>query len=199
MLRAVPSRFLQITSIIEQYGNLDMMTVEEAVGSLNAHEERVKGKVETSEGKLMLTEEEWKKRKLVKFDKSKKELLQLDERVMKLKLAKNIDSNQVESNLRYLDNGASNHMTGQKSKFKILDEQITSQVKFGDGSTMEIKGRGSISMKCKDGQERVLNEVYFIPSLRSNIISIGQLIEEGSKVVIRGEYIWIFDKNEGFS
>ncbi|MDV3180573.1 MAG: hypothetical protein Q8829_02740 [Candidatus Phytoplasma australasiaticum] len=51
-------------------------------------------------------------------------------------------------------------------------------------------------MKCKDGHERVFNEVYFIPSLRSNIISIGQLTEEGSKVVIRGEYMWIFDKNE---
>lgn len=38
------------------------MTVEEAVGSLEAHEKRVKGKVETSEGKLMLTKEEWQKR-----------------------------------------------------------------------------------------------------------------------------------------
>ncbi|XP_074322820.1 uncharacterized protein LOC141659792 [Apium graveolens] len=62
MLRAVPSRFLQITSILEQFGNLDTMIVEEAVGSLKAHEERVKGKVDSSEGKLMLTEEEWQKR-----------------------------------------------------------------------------------------------------------------------------------------
>lgn len=53
-------------------------------------------------------------------------------------------------------------------------------MKFGDGLTVDIKGRGSFAMKCKDGQERVLNEVYFIPSLRSNIISIGQLKEEGS-------------------
>lgn len=34
LLRAVPSKFLQITSMIEQFGNLDTMTIEEAVGSL---------------------------------------------------------------------------------------------------------------------------------------------------------------------
>lgn len=102
----------------------------------------------------------------------------------------------LDSNLWYLDNGASNHMTGQKSKFQVQDEKITGKVKFGDGSTVNIQGRGSILLKCKDGQERVLNEVYFIPDLRSNIISIGQLMEEGNRVIIRGDYMWVFDKQD---
>lgn len=38
------------------------MTIEEAIGSLKAHEERLKGKVENNESQLMLTEEEWTKR-----------------------------------------------------------------------------------------------------------------------------------------
>lgn len=62
LLRAVPRKFLQITSTLEQFGDLETMTVEEAIGSLRAHEERVKGKVETSEGQLLLTEDEWTKR-----------------------------------------------------------------------------------------------------------------------------------------
>lgn len=45
LLHAVPSKFLQITSTIEQFGDLNTMTMEEAVGSLKAHEERVKGKI----------------------------------------------------------------------------------------------------------------------------------------------------------
>lgn len=61
---------------------------------------------------------------------------------------------------------------------------------------MEIKGKVSIILKCKDGQERVLNEVYFIPNLHNNIISIGQLSEDGNKVMIRGEYMWVFDKED---
>ncbi|XP_074336191.1 uncharacterized protein LOC141673354 [Apium graveolens] len=51
-----------ITSTLEQFGNLETMIVEEVVGSLKAHEERVKGKSEAIENQLLLTEEEWAKR-----------------------------------------------------------------------------------------------------------------------------------------
>lgn len=63
MMRAVPTKFLQIASAIEQFGNLDTMSVEEIVGSLKAHEERLKGQTETNGGQqLLLTEEQWAKR-----------------------------------------------------------------------------------------------------------------------------------------
>lgn len=39
LLRVVPTKFLQIASTIEQFGDLEKMTIEEAVGSLKAHEE----------------------------------------------------------------------------------------------------------------------------------------------------------------
>lgn len=38
------------------------MTVEEAIGSLKAHEEKIRGPSEGSGGQLLLTEEEWTKR-----------------------------------------------------------------------------------------------------------------------------------------
>ena len=62
LLRAVPSKFLQIASAIEQFGNLEIMTIEEAVGSLKAHEERLRGQVKVNSGQLLLTEEEWQKK-----------------------------------------------------------------------------------------------------------------------------------------
>lgn len=54
LLRAVPSKFVQIMSTLEQFGDLEKMTVERAAGSLKAPEERVKGKTEASEGQLLL-------------------------------------------------------------------------------------------------------------------------------------------------
>lgn len=257
------------------------MTIEEVIGSLKAHDERLRGQVETTGGtsQLLLTEEEWRKKdkeeskllltrdewlkrsgrgdgsfqryrgkgdtrgvhdkskvrcfnclgyghfaadcKKPKRDKELKEevnIAQIPDNEPALLLAEqendkgsvmlpNEDKvsprfNQSEgeskfvSNLWYLDNGASNHMTGQKSKFKELDENTTGQVKFGDGSIVHIKGKGTVAIKCKDGEERILHQVYYIPSLRSNIISLGQLSEEGYKIMLSGEFLWIRDKKE---
>lgn len=83
----------------------------------------------------------------------------------------------TESNVWYLDNGASIHMTGCKRKFTKLDEGVMGRVKFGDGSIIDIEGQGSTAFKCKDGEEYILNEVYYIPSLYSNTISIGMKIK----------------------
>ncbi|XP_074361014.1 uncharacterized protein LOC141701222 [Apium graveolens] len=51
----VPDKFLQITSNIEQFGEVKGMTVEEVVGRLKAHEERMKGRSESVDGQLLLT------------------------------------------------------------------------------------------------------------------------------------------------
>lgn len=281
LLRAVPERFLQIVSSIEQFGGVATMTIDEAVGSLKAHEERTKShegrtrrqsetgggqvllteeewvKKESSDGKILLTMEEWLKRSnsnqrnrgrdggrgsgsrdkskmrcyncsafghfaadckkprkekeqnqemnmaqieddapallLAEHKKVEDTMMLLNETKVTPKLGK--DGEQVESNIWYLDNGASNHMTGVRSKFQDLDEKVTGQVRFGDGSTVEIKGKGSVVFACKNGEERTLDEVYYIPMLCNNIISLGQLSETGNKVVLSGEYLWVYGKS----
>lgn len=62
LLRAMPSKYLQIVSTIEQFWDFEKMTFEEAVGSLRAHDERIRGQNDGGGGQLMLTEEEWSRR-----------------------------------------------------------------------------------------------------------------------------------------
>ena len=88
------------------------------------------------------------------------------------------------SNTWFLDTGANNHMTGCQSWFSELNELVTGMVKFGDGSLIEIKGRGDVMLQCENGDHCILSDVYFIPELKSNIISLGQLDEQGCKVEI---------------
>ena len=54
ILRAVPDKFLQIASNIEQFGNIKVMIVEEVVGRLKAHELRMKGRNESAGRQLLL-------------------------------------------------------------------------------------------------------------------------------------------------
>lgn len=64
VLQAMLQKKLQITSAIEQFGDLEKMTIEETVGSLKAHEERLHGQNEISggTGQFLLTKEEWRKK-----------------------------------------------------------------------------------------------------------------------------------------
>ena len=84
----------------------------------------------------------------------------------------------------YLDSGTTNHMTGSKEAFFELDGNVTGTVKFGDDSRVAIRGRDTIIFRCQNGEHRALMDVYYIPQLRSSIVSIGQLDECGCEVLI---------------
>lgn len=62
---------------------------------------------------------------LTKCDKKEGSALLINEEKVVPKLNSKNEGKQIESNVWYLDNGASNHMPGQKSKFKELNEQVT--------------------------------------------------------------------------
>ncbi|XP_074363070.1 uncharacterized protein LOC141703437 [Apium graveolens] len=173
LLRVVPTKFLQIASAIEQFGNLDTMSVEEVIGSLKAHEERLGGQTENNEGQqLLLTEDEWLKREgndrkllLTREEWLKKSgkagqssgsdyhtrdnrmardrsqatrgeanmsFIIDEEPALLMNLCENIKPDVIgitedkiivnikerDENVWYLDNGASNHMTGRREKFE---------------------------------------------------------------------------------
>ncbi|XP_074346212.1 uncharacterized protein LOC141684982 [Apium graveolens] len=215
LLRAVPSKFLQIASTIEQFGNLEEMLIEEVVSSLKAHEKRLPGTTEKGKGQLLLTEEEWKRKEssegqllltreewlkksniegtrgggntrgvryrsrvrcfncqghghftadrrrprkerdmsreanlsriqedesallIAEVGQTEKLVMFLKEEVVVPKLRTN-NEDQKESQVWYLDNGASNHMTGQRGKFKMLDECVSGKVKSDNRSAIEL-------------------------------------------------------------
>ncbi|XP_013639745.1 PREDICTED: uncharacterized protein LOC106345014 [Brassica oleracea var. oleracea] len=97
-------------------------------------------------------------------------------------------------NVWYLDNRASNHMSGNRLFFYRLDESVTGVVRFGDDSRINIKGKGSIKFILKGGEKKTLNNVYYIPGLRSNIVSLGQATEAGCEVRMKDNILTLFDR-----
>ena len=63
----------------------------------------------------------------------------------------------------YVDSDANNHMIGSKEAFSKLDGKVTGMVKFGDGSRVAIRGRGTIIFRCQNCEHRALMDVYYIP------------------------------------
>nr|CAB3459387.1 unnamed protein product [Digitaria exilis] len=74
--------------------------------------------------------------------------------------------------LWYLDTGATNHMSGSRAAFSELDGRVVGTVRFGDGSVVNIEGRGTVLFACKNGKHKQLDGVYYIPRLDTNLISI---------------------------
>jgi transposase InsO family protein len=93
-----------------------------------------------------------------------------------------------------LDTGVTNHMTGAHSVFAHLDTNVGGTVRFGDGSVVEIEGRGSIIFVLKNDEHRTLAGVYYIPRLVANIVSLGQMEEAGYRIDLYDGALRIYDE-----
>lgn len=74
-----------------------------------------------------------------------------------------------------LDSGAGNHMSHDPSSFTYMSPDPPSiSVMTADGTQMSLKGTGSIQTPTLS-----LPDVYFIPKLHMNLVSVGQLCDSG--------------------
>ena len=80
--------------------------------------------------------------------------------------------------LWYLDLGANNHITDNKNIFYNLDETPKGNITFGDKLKVPVMGSGGILIKMKNGDHEFISNVYYVPALKTNILSIGQLVEK---------------------
>jgi hypothetical protein len=78
--------------------------------------------------------------------------------------------------------------------FFELDRMVQATVKFGDGSMVNICSKGTVMLSGRHGQHKVLTGVYWIPRLKNSIISVGQMDEGGSHVLIEGGVLRIWDR-----
>ncbi|XP_074336117.1 uncharacterized protein LOC141673281 [Apium graveolens] len=175
LLRAVPSKFLQIVSTIEQFGDLEKMTIEETMGSLKIHEERLCGQSESNIGQLLLTEEEW-----LRKDKEKGKLLLTREEWMRRSNRGNTDSSQrFRSDNRARDNGG----RGGRDRTRVRcfncsgyghyatecrkprrDKELKEEVNF----TKIQDDEPALLLLEKEEQAMLLNEEKIVPKLNKN-------------------------------
>jgi hypothetical protein len=87
-----------------------------------------------------------------------------------------------------------NHMTGHGNVFSELDRAVQGTIKFGDGSIVNICGKGTIIFSRRHGEHKVLTDMYWIPRLKNLIISVGQMDEGGTCVLIESRVLRVWDR-----
>ncbi|GKA89800.1 hypothetical protein Tco_0811612 [Tanacetum coccineum] len=76
-----------------------------------------------------------------------------------------------------------------------MKDVVDGCVSFGDELKVKVKGCGTICLSDDDKEIRV-EDVYFVPNLKSNIISLGKLMEKGYMISMEGQLMHLKDKED---
>ena len=76
-------------------------------------------------------------------------------------------------------------MCGDKKAFSELDESFRNIVKFGDNSIVLVLGKGRVTIQTKGNSTHTISNVLFVPDLKTNLLSVGQLLEKGYELSIK--------------
>ena len=85
-------------------------------------------------------------------------------------------------------------MTYDQGLFRELDKTTVSKVRIGNGEYISVRGKGNVaieSLSCL----KLIPDVLFVPNIDQNLLSIGQLLEKGFKVLFEDKFCMIKDAN----
>ena len=78
--------------------------------------------------------------------------------------------------LLLLDMSCSKHMASNKSFFSSLDFPIVMNIKLGDDFLVPTKDKCIVLALTKQNENKFIHEVFYVPNLNVNLISIGQFL-----------------------
>ena len=69
-------------------------------------------------------------------------------------------------------------MTDDKNYFVTLDENVKTHITLSDGKKEDVVRKGTIAVKTKNDSLKLIYEVFYVPGLAQNLLSVGQLIKK---------------------
>eukprot|EP00257_Ricinus_communis_P022247 XP_015581921.1 uncharacterized protein LOC107262187 [Ricinus communis] len=85
----------------------------------------------------------------------------------------------------FLVTGASNHMTVKKNLFVTIDESYNDSISFADDKKIVYEGKGDILIQAKNGSHQFITDVYYVPKMKVNVLSLCQLLEKQFKIYLK--------------
>ncbi|KAK2407061.1 hypothetical protein QL285_042720 [Trifolium repens] len=79
----------------------------------------------------------------------------------------------------YLDTGCSSHMTSHREWLINFNSSSKTKIKFADNRTIPAEGVGVVLITSKKGNQALIIGVLYVPAMKTNLLSMGQLLEKG--------------------
>ncbi|XP_022974781.1 uncharacterized protein LOC111473517 [Cucurbita maxima] len=200
VLRSLIPKFDHVVATIEEAKDLSILSVDELMGSFQAHEARINRSLERNKKKALQVKEttnnENNKRENIylagrgrsrgregfcSFHGGRDNRAENEEEEEKLFVAY-MDTNPKKGDLWFVDSGCSNHMTGTKSLFKELDETQKIKVQLGNTKEMQVEGKDTVKVETRHGY---------------NLLSVEQLMTRGHSVLFDDNTSVITHKKSG--
>lgn len=70
------------------------------------------------------------------------------------------------------------------------------KIRFGDGSYVIAEGIGKVAIRREDRTNVIVSDVLYVPQMKSNLLSLGHLLEKGYSMNMKGNYMEVFDSKE---
>ena len=85
-------------------------------------------------------------------------------------------------------------MTNDRELFVKIDENFSNSVILGDGKSERVEGKGVIAVQSRSGEQKFIHDVLYVPTLAHNLLSVGQLIQKGYRVVFEENKCRVVDR-----
>ncbi|KAI5347640.1 hypothetical protein L3X38_000527 [Prunus dulcis] len=94
----------------------------------------------------------------------------------------------------YIDSGCSNHMTDNVDLLVDVRTNVAGKVQMPTGALVSVASMGSLIIETTKGR-KYIREVMYLPGLRENLLSVGQMDEHGYFLVFGDGMCKVFDSS----
>eukprot|EP00253_Pinus_taeda_P016481 PITA_16481 len=103
--------------------------------------------------------------------------------------------NRASSGIWYVDNGASRHMTRVREYFFELSKSGTDiEVALGGDRVVRAVGVGTLTFQRESKPPLKVTNVFYVPGMRKNLISVSALEDRGYEVLFRGGQVLMYPR-----
>ncbi|XP_073223460.1 uncharacterized protein [Cicer arietinum] len=208
ILRTLTKMYDHIVVAIEESNDLNTIKLENLQSSLDAHELRIKeiNENHTQAQALQAQTSNKSNQDGGKYKKGKGK--------SKWHKKQDIDESEVAESSKNQNNSSCNITDKGRNKFNkkgiqcyncqkwvhFADECRSKKVKrdiiFVDNSYVIAEGAGKVLIQRKDGKQSFICDVLYVPNMKNNMLSLGQLLENGYSMNIENGQMNMFDRSK---